>query len=353
MTAGISQQVEQDLRSLRLLAYRYLERVFPDFILPGARILHVSQAPAICATSYACCLMVVQLSTGAEVKLFLKDFSSSPLGKDGLHRRAEREVCAYRDLLAGSGLGTARYYGTVSDETEGRLALILEFVEGERLRSCALENWIAAARWLGQMQAYFARHAARWQKCEVLLRHDANFFWARAEGAMHAVSQAVPGLAGRLAEVVDSYGRLVDVMTSQPRTLVHGSYRPQNILVAAAAQRICPVDWEWAAIGAPFYDLAFVSDGFRPPARDQLWDAYLEAAGDVCRFTRDREEMRYVIECFRLHKILKSLSEAQEKSFPEATIIKQVDQAERLSSVLRSLTLPARRGTSEEEERLE
>jgi hypothetical protein len=289
---------------------------------------------------------VVHLSTGAEVKLFLKDLSSSRLCKDTLHQQTGREVCVYRHLLAGSGLGTARYYGTVLGEAEGRLVLILEFVAGERLRSCELESWIAAARWLGQMQAYFARHSPCWLRSDVLLRHDAHFFWAKAKGAVRAVSQAAPGLAGRLAEVVDGYGRHVDVMTGQPRTFVHGSYRPQNILVDAAAQRICPVDWEWAAIGAPFYDLAFVSDGFRPPARDRLWDAYLEAVGESIPSLRDRDEMHYVIDCFRLHKILKSLSEAHEKNFSENTIAKLVVLAEELSRLLA-------RGSSKEEVRLE
>jgi hypothetical protein len=44
--------------------------------------------------------------------------------------------------------------------------------------------------------------------------------------------------------------------------------------------------------------------------------------------------MRYVIDCFRLHKILKSLSEAHEKSFPESTVAKLVSMAEELGCEL-------------------
>ena len=235
---------------------------------------------------------------------------------------------------------------TSADQSEGRRLLVLEFVDGERLRSREVEGYVAAARWLGQMQAYFARHPQRWLGCDVLLRHDADFFWAKAEGAVRAVSRVASGLVGRLVEVVGAYGRLVDVMTSQPRVLVHGSYRPQNILVGAAGQRICPVDWELAAVGAPLYDLAFLSNEFQPPARDRLWGAYLEAVGESYRPARGRAEMHYAIDCFRLHKILKSLSEAYEKSFPEGTVAKLVGRAEELRRLLA-------RGASEEEGYLE
>jgi hypothetical protein len=321
--------------------WRSLERVLSDLDSAGAGIVHVRQERAACATSYHASVLTVQFSTGEELKLFLKDFRFSRLPKDDLQRRAERELRVYRDLLAGAGLGTARYCGATSDGAEGRLLLVLEFVDGVRLRSCELEAWVTAARWLGRMQAYFARHPERWQTCDVLLRHDAHFFRARAEGAVRAVSQVAPHLAGRLADVVKNYGRLVAVMTGQPRALVHGSYRPQNLLVGPAG-RVCPVDWELAAVGAPLYDLAFLSDGFRPPERDRLWGAYLEAAGDACRPTRGREEMHYLVDCFRLHKVLKSLGDARDKSFPEPTVAKLVGQAEKLGR-------PLARGAPDEE----
>jgi Phosphotransferase enzyme family len=340
MTAGFSHRTDEG--TLR----RCLERVLPDLGPAGAWVVHARQERAACATSYHASVLTVQFSTGEEVKLFLKDFRFSRLPKDGLHQRAERELRVYRDLLAGAGLGTARYCGTASDEAEGRLLLALEYVDGVRVRSCELEAWVAAARWLGRMQAHFARRPERWQTCDVLLRHDADFFRARAEGAVRAVSQVAPHLAGRLADVVKDYGRLVDVMAGQPRALVHGSYRPQNLLVGPAAGRVCPVDWELAAVGAPLYDLAFLSDGFRPPERDRLWHAYLEEVGGAYRPARGREEMRYVIDCFRLHKVLKSLSEAHEKSPPEATVAKLVGLAEGLGRLLA-------RGAAEEEASLD
>jgi Phosphotransferase enzyme family len=315
-----------------------LQRLLVNVLPTGARIVGIDRAPAGSATSHECNRLTIRVCSGTEVILFLKEFRSAALAADrtpalgGVHRRAARELSVYRDLLADAGLGTASYYGAFEDTEDGRLVIALEFVDGARLRSCTLDAWIAAARWLGHLQAYFARHPERRPASHVLLHHD--FFGARAEGAAQAVAQAAPHLAGRLAGVTKNYHRLVDVMTGQPRTLVHGSYRSQNILVVSATGRVCPVDWEFAAIGSPLYDLAFVSDGFRPPDRDRLWDAYLKAAGDAYAPPRDREKMRHVVDCFRLHKVLKSLSEACDKNFPEPTVAKLIRQAEELHDCL-------------------
>src|SRR5260370_23684720 len=132
MTTGLSAQAGED--TLR----RYLEHVLPDVGPAGASIVHVCQAPAACATSYPSSLVTVQLNTGAKVKLFLKDFRFARLSWDMHRQRAERELRVYRDLLAGAGLGTARSYGAVSDEAEGRLGRVLALVDRRRVRSCEL-----------------------------------------------------------------------------------------------------------------------------------------------------------------------------------------------------------------------
>jgi hypothetical protein len=153
---------------------------------------------------------------------------------------------------------------------------------------------------------------------------------------LHAVSEISTSLADRLAHILNRYDKLVDVMTAQPLTLVHGSYRPQNILVNldSASPRVCPTDWELAALGAPLYDLAFLSDGFAPPILDRLWNAYREGTGGCTISLPDREEMRYIVDCFRLHKIIKSLSESLESSIPESTVAKIVGLGERLSILI-------------------
>ncbi len=80
--------------------------------------------------SYACDLITVQLSTGDEFKLFLKDYHVSQKSKDEPELRRERELRVYRDLFSQTELGPPEYYGSVWDDSAGRFWLFLEFVDG-------------------------------------------------------------------------------------------------------------------------------------------------------------------------------------------------------------------------------
>jgi hypothetical protein len=331
MTTGTLRQDEDG--ALRQL----LQGIAVDRYGERQAIVAIDQRRLGCSASYPSDVVTVRLASGEEFRLFLKNFGFSQLPKDTPDQRRERELRVYRDLLAGADLGTARYHGSVWDRSEGRFWLFLEFVDGLPVRDCELDYWVAAAGWLGRMQGWFARHPIRRAGWDFLPSYDADFFRSKAERALRAVSQTSASLAARLGDVVNRYDRVVGALASQPSTLVHGSYRPENILVDRRAQppRVCPVDWELAAVGAPLYDLAFITDGFKPPDLDRLWGAYREQAGAQNLAVPDREEMRYLVDCLRLHKVLKSLSESWQKGYPAGTVAKLVGMAEELGRLLR------------------
>jgi aminoglycoside phosphotransferase (APT) family kinase protein len=299
---------------------------------PRATIVGLRRAPFDGATSYPAEIVHVRLSTGQELKLFLKDLSTSRLPKDAIRDRREREFRVYRELLPRTDVGTARYYGALGDESLDRVCLLLEFVDGVPLGKCELEGWLAAARWLARLQGAVARHADVLARAPFLVRHDAKFYRAKADLAEIAVGQVSAALAGRLARALSGYDRVVAVMADQPRTLAHGSYRPENILVSGggAAARICPIDWELAAWGAALYDLAFLTDAAAPSWWEPLWDAYTDEAGRCGVAVPPREELRHVVDCFRLLKTLKALSECVTWGFPERKVVKLVGMAEAL-----------------------
>jgi hypothetical protein len=172
--------------------------------------------------------------------------------------------------------------------------------------------------------------------CDFLVRHDAEFFTSRAEAALQAVGEFSEALEDRLRFLLGGYGSVVEAMVNQPRTLVHGSYRPNNILVPAESttRPIVPVDWELAAMGAPLYDLAFLADGFRPPDLDTLLDAYRRRADLEGLFVPDPEELHHLLGCFQLHKVLKSLSDSVLLGFSQKTVEKLMDTAEQLGQRL-------------------
>jgi hypothetical protein len=288
------------------------------------------------STSYSIEIVTVELATGDAIDIFMKDFGRSSQPKDAAADRRERELRVYEDLLDGRSLGTARLYAAYRDDAAARFWLILEFVEGELLRDCTYEHWPVAAAWLGRLHGSFHGQRDRLRACGFLVRHDAAFFVRAAESAHHVLSGLSQALAHRLARVLEGYDAVLAVLTRDPETLVHGSYRPQNVLVdtSCTPPRVCPTDWELAAFGRPTFDLAFICDGFRPPRLDELFDAYEREAESFGLPVRDRDELRHEVDCFRLHKTINSLGHLRQWPHPEETAAKVVAMAEEISRTL-------------------
>jgi aminoglycoside phosphotransferase (APT) family kinase protein len=280
--------------------------------------------------------VTVTLASGNEHKIFLKDFGSHQQMKEGMKRRRERELFVYKDLLEGAGLDTARYYGCIWNELESRFWLLLEFVQGERASDNFSEYLGAAAGWLGRMHGHFSQHSARLKGAAFLVHHDPEFFWSKAEHAARAVSQIAPPMGGRLASLLSRYDQLVEVITSQPQTLIHTTYRLDEILVDRSSKRLrlCPVDWELAAYGSPLYDLAFFTDGFEPPSLNEVLGAYRQEALSYKLYIPDGEEMRHAMNCFRFYRVINWLSQALDREYPESKVLELLALAEKRGSVV-------------------
>jgi aminoglycoside phosphotransferase (APT) family kinase protein len=329
-TAVASQQSHEDvLRSS-------LQRIVAEqFGAPADSISQIDRNRSQFSSFYASDIVTVGLSGGRTLKVFLKDFGSFDHAKDTMKQRREREVVVYRDLLAGAGLDTAQYYGSVWDEAQGRFWLLLEYVEGVPVSHLEFEDWVAAATWLGRMYGYFAAHPELWSECDALVQHDAAFFQSIAQQALRSVCEFSADLGRRLEPFVRRYDRAVAVMTNQPRTLVHGTYRPAQIIIDRARQpaRICPVDFEKAAIGASLYDLTFIADGFDQLRLYRLFDAYRVEAERCGVHVLDNEQMRSVVNCFRLHRIMNWLAVSMARRYEEEVIRKLVGMAEEVGGL--------------------
>jgi Phosphotransferase enzyme family len=314
----------------------YVQHRLPAILGQPSVIASIRRRRAACSSSYDSDVVTVRLRSGEEFRIFLKNFGVTGFPKDGARQRRERERGVYQDLLADADLATATYYGSVWDEALGRFWLLLEFVNGSEVRFCEIDTWFMAAGWLGRLQRHFARQLGRVHACDFLVRHDARFFWSRAELASRDVFQISRPLAARLEKILDRYDSVVGIMASQPRTLVHGHYRPCNIIADTDSTpvRICPVDWEQAALGSPLYDLALLSDGFESPVLDRLLDAYLREAAAPHAPMPDMGDVRYIVDCFRMFMQINLLSRARERGFPEHKVARIIDMAERLRRVV-------------------
>jgi hypothetical protein len=291
-----------------------------------AAIHQVDRSAVKDGSSYAAEVLTLTLRGGDQLRLFVKYFGPSRYAKGDVGSRARCELAAYRDLLSAADLGTAAYYGALWNETRARRWLFLEHVSGTAIEYREFSWWVAAARWLARLHQDVAERANRAQLAS-LLSHDARFFRSTATTAICAVASVSSRLGDCMAEVVRRYDLRIGRMVDEPQALVHGAFKPRHVLVDDTREpcRVCPIDWELAASGSRLYDLAFLAHGFVAPQLDELLQAYRDEA-----LLRDVpvagvEEMRYLVDCFRIHRILKALCRAEERQFSEARIGRAIE----------------------------
>jgi aminoglycoside phosphotransferase (APT) family kinase protein len=304
----------------------------------GAAITSVRELPAPRSpnTSYAVRRLMVELSDSRTLDVFLKDFDVSRHNRDVALAHGLRERYVYEKVLAASGLGTPGLYGVVWEGPGGNHWLLLEFFEGQKLRKTD-EDRLAAAEWLGRLHANVAGREAGLALAEgPLLKYNDAYFRETAERALEMVGSRFGWLARRLEAVVAGYEATVEEICSAEPTLVHGSYRRQNILVDSCSPptRICPVDWEWSAIGPPMLDLAFITDGCDRPTVERLCEAYVAQTADLRHAVTGTDEMPKELERLRLHKTLRSLAHSAEWAYPADTVARIVAKAEAIRRAL-------------------
>ena len=317
-------------------ALRSLPSVAPDSDGHEAVVSRIEVQRCGFESSYGTYTVTLSFRGRADLTVFLKDYGTFERPKDGFELRRERERYVYSTLLDAAELGTARLYGSIWDHPRSRYWLFLEFVEGTALKFSDFEHWLQAAAWLGRVHGYFGRCAEQVQQADLLIAHDARFFLSTAERALCSVAELAPARASALERVLERYDPLVTLMVGQPRTLVHGAYRPTQILVNATRQppRICPVDWELAAIGSSHYDLAYLADGFQSPRLERVLEAYRQEAVRYGIAVPATDELKHIVNCFRLHMVFSWLSKAVERQYPAATVTRLIELAHQVAATV-------------------
>ena len=216
-----------------------------------------------------------------------------------------REIDVYRQILPPARLDTARCYGAVSDRRRRRYWLFLEKVAAiEFYQAGDLETWCDAARWLARLHAHFAGAdlAALTNDCH-LLTLDAALFRQFLQRACRFVSQSrEPAATTRLQRLADRYEPVLGALSTLPRTFIHGEFYASNVLVNPTAQplRICPVDWEMAAIGPGLVDLAALVVGkWTAPQQETIAMAYHAALSPKHPLAGDSQEFPAGLNCCR------------------------------------------------------
>jgi Ser/Thr protein kinase RdoA (MazF antagonist) len=293
------------------------------------RMVRLERWPFAYRTSFPLEAVDVELADGQTLPLLLKDLSWHSLPE--AIRRAKpaflydpvREIEAYQ-LLRKAGLGTAHYYGAVVDAAADRYWLVLERVAGTELYQVGeMEVWRQVARWLGCFHTRLAE-AARWRAGTArLLAHNQDYYgiWPRRALAFarKGARRCPPPMLALLEGVAASYGRVMECLLALPATVIHGELYASNVLVqqSDSGLRVCPVDWEMAAIGPGLVDLAALSAGrWSEEQRRELAGAYRDGLSTAGAAAPEMDALLAALDCCHLHLAVQWLGWAEDWTPP-------------------------------------
>lgn len=309
------------------------------------RIVDMRRRPSVHGTSFALEELEVHLDDGTILPVMFKDLSWEALLAHA--RRAKpaflydplREIETYRVILATHQIGAPTCYGTVVDPQLGRHWLFLEHVPGVELYQVGdFAVWLHVARWLAVTHTRLAENLESLARCEHLLRYDAQFYRRWLHRAQSFVRQAAPASSRSIDHLARHYDRLIDRLIALPPIVLHGELYASNVLVhtTTSGTRVCPVDWEMAAVGPGLIDLAALTAGAWTEAEKRaLALAYYDAL--VVHKGRHLEPDAFLaaLDCCRLHLSIQWLGWSRNWSPPPEHTQDWLGEALMLSERLR------------------
>jgi aminoglycoside phosphotransferase (APT) family kinase protein len=205
------------------------------------------------------------------------------------------------------------------------------------------DTWKQVARYLAVMHNSFARHTkvfaqtrpGRW------LNYDRAFYWQwlrRAQTFVSTNESLQQGEQWRLIErVARRYDEVIDRLLAVPQTLIHGEFYASNVLVhqAGGCLRICPVDWEMAALAPGIMDLAALTSGtWTGEERRTLALAYHDTLEQSCWRPSGPNSLLTVLDLCQLHLSVQWLGWSLDWSPPPEQARDWLSEALRLTEKL-------------------
>ena len=220
-------------------------------------------------------------SPAGEVSLLAKRFKSTVYRLDGVGpgntsvvakycqgETASHERIIYQQILPKLPLSSPRYYGYVAGPCEYDW-LFLEYVQGEQYSRSRDDHAVLVAHWLGLLHSAAPEVTrAAWLPDRGPQHHLTLLLEAR-----HKLQSNLPllKLPARELDVIRAVISQCDFLESRwdrveqscsrmPRTLIHGDFKPRNVVIRTDGEKssVLPFDWEASGWGVPTGDLAYI-----------------------------------------------------------------------------------------------
>lgn len=275
------------------------------------KIDSLSRIPSRYSTSFAIEEIRVRLADGRTFELILKNLNKTNMLAEARRTRPAslfdpvREIAVYRSVLEAGQFGTASLIASRADRESGQFWLVLEKVPGVELFQVGdFGVWQSVAGYLARLHENHRPLIHDIKAAVPLLRYDRSFYEMWPRRALSFASVENESSRNKLEQISKQYSAVTERLLELPVTLLHGDYNASNILVSGQEEnvRICPVDWEMAAMGPGPIDLAaLVSGQWNEVQREALIAAYIEGRGDKIDNGPETEKLLEDLKYCQLH----------------------------------------------------
>ena len=249
---------------------------------------------------------IARVALGGE-RLIVKRPPASPAARvvAAIQQWYAREVYWYAALALIAGVRCPRCHCARYDALTGEYVLVLEDLRAAGCRPLSVAEATAAATTLGRLHGRFAGafdDAARrgivrgplpimpitlalaspiekfFRDCWKAVRSERRYALTELLADRgEAAGPAAIGLLDALA-APGAYASMTEALAAPPRTLLHGDFRPENLMVEVATGEVVVYDWQFTSVGNGAYDLAYFSALVADPDDRRRLDSELRRA---------------------------------------------------------------------------
>jgi aminoglycoside phosphotransferase (APT) family kinase protein len=208
-----------------------------------------------------------RLDDGEEVNVFFKDLNpqnqieAARLVRSEKMDRGLREIQMYTRVLSSDCYETAKLYASRWEPYRSIHWLFLEYVGPSLKKATEPALWRAAAQWAARFHAKVRSIPAA--QTDFLPRYDRAHYWLCAHGIQGKLPHIDPEDRPVIHAALEHFTGSIDRLLALPQSVIHGEYYGHNVLIRRPPPdcQVTAIDWESAAIGPSFFDLASLSAG--------------------------------------------------------------------------------------------
>jgi len=229
-----------------------------------------SRKPAVKSGTFAAEIITCRINGERSIDLRCKYLAGHENNQEGGHRGGvEYEAKIYESLFGQINLPLASFFGKFQIKEDKLFCMVSEFLDTSVCinQSALPDRMEKAADWIGSFHAAFEMKVP-----DFVINYDEKYYRHWVMNVQNIALELRPEYPW-LNDVCNFFLEKLDYLTNGPKTLIHGEFYPNNILLKDGV--VYPVDWESAAFAPGEIDLASLTEGYADEKMESMINRYL------------------------------------------------------------------------------